>query len=170
VNDLLACFKKKYRKKIRHLLITDQALYQNPFNLMILCSLINEKGLKEHLTRTDLYRDLHNFLIEKAQERIDEDVLEKTVMILLYKVAYKAYTDGKRCYLTKSDYPTKELKKLCVSGFLYQKSRPSRRREVHFNFSHLTIVEYLSAQHLKRLGDEELDINCYIYPHLCTLN
>jgi hypothetical protein len=149
----MQCFKKEHRKAITDLLCYEADLCCNPLNLMILCALVKDKGLKEHYDRTELYEDLHCFLKEKARNRLEEDEdLETTVMIPLYKLAYEAYADNRRCYLTEKDYPAKKLDKMCISGFIYKKLRPSRRREVLFHFSHLTIVEYLSAQHLKHLN------------------
>jgi hypothetical protein len=76
------------RPRIEDQLNEEKDLARNPLNLYIMCTLMNEKGLRPHTSRTALYEDLHNFIAEKArcQMMLSPEAMRQTVLQPLYKL------------------------------------------------------------------------------------
>jgi hypothetical protein len=149
--------KCEYQAQLKAQLEEEDEMCRNPLNLFILCTLINEDGIETRTSRVELYKDLYKFLLRKAALRMErsEDELRESVLKPLYQLAYKAYLKD-RCFVTEEDLGGDLGKALCAAGFLWKEVRVSRFDSVaRFAFSHKTFVEFLCAQEMQQMSEED---------------
>ncbi|ELT89381.1 hypothetical protein CAPTEDRAFT_202699 [Capitella teleta] len=132
-------------------------LCSNPLNLTLLC-LLREEDTQLRITRTALYTSIHRIIRRKAGERMDltEAEVEESLLRPLYQFAFEAHQKNETVVREKDSKKVKNFQRICEVGYLTNEVIISRlQKEVRFQFTHKTFVEFLTAKHIAEMDREE---------------
>ncbi|ELU01319.1 hypothetical protein CAPTEDRAFT_215869 [Capitella teleta] len=132
-------------------------LCSNPLNLTLLC-LLREEDTQLRITRTALYTEIHRIIRRKAGERMDltEAEVEESLLRPLYQFAFEAYQRNETVVREKDSKKVENFQRICQVGYLTNEVIISRlQKEVRFQFTHKTFVEFLTAKHIAEMDQEE---------------
>ncbi|ELT93384.1 hypothetical protein CAPTEDRAFT_201959 [Capitella teleta] len=147
-------------------------LCSNPLNLTLLC-LLREEDTQLMTTRTALYTSIHRIIKQKAAKRLKliEAEVEESLLRPLYQFAFEAHRKNETVVREKDSKKVKNFQRICQVGYLTNEVIISRlQKEVRFQFTHKTFVEFLTAKHIAEMDREERMnwmqhlryANCYI--------
>ncbi|ELU15669.1 hypothetical protein CAPTEDRAFT_208219 [Capitella teleta] len=132
-------------------------LCSNPLNLTLLC-LLREEDTQLRITRTALYTSIHRIIRRKAGERMDltEAEVEESLLRPLYQFAFEAHQKNETVVREKDSKKVENFQRICEVGYLTNEVIISRlQKEVRFQFTHKTFVEFLTAKHIAEMDREE---------------
>ncbi|ELT97839.1 hypothetical protein CAPTEDRAFT_210459 [Capitella teleta] len=132
-------------------------LCSNPLNLTLLC-LLREEDTQLRITRTALYTEIHRIIRRKAGERMDltEAEVEESLLRPLYQFAFEAHQKNETVVREKDSKKVQNFQRICEVGYLTNEVIISRlQKEVRFQFTHKTFVEFLTAKHIAEMDREE---------------
>ncbi|ELU15240.1 hypothetical protein CAPTEDRAFT_195773, partial [Capitella teleta] len=147
-------------------------LCSNPLNLTLLC-MLREEDTQLRITRTALYTSIHRIIRQKAGERmhLTEAEVEESLLRPLYQFAFEAHQKNETVVREKDSKKVKNFQRICEVGYLTNEVIISRlQKEVRFQFTHKTFLEFLTAKHIAEMDCEERlnwmqhlrYANCYI--------
>ncbi|ELT87825.1 hypothetical protein CAPTEDRAFT_206205, partial [Capitella teleta] len=153
-------------------------LCSNPLNLTLLC-LLREEDTQLMITRTALYTSIHRIIKQKAAKRLKliEAEVEESLLRPLYQFAFEAHQKNETVVREKDSKKVKNFQRICQVGYLTNEVIISRlQKEVRFQFTHKTFVEFLTAKHIAEMDREERlnwmqhlrYANCQIWNGLAT--
>ncbi|ELU08675.1 hypothetical protein CAPTEDRAFT_215083 [Capitella teleta] len=141
-------------------------LCSNPLNLTLLC-LLREEDTQLRITRTALYTSIHRIIKQKAAKRLKlieagermdliEAKVEESLLRPLYQFAFEAHQKNETVVREKDSKKVKNFQRICEVGYLTNEVIISRlQKEVRFQFTHKTFVEFLAAKHIAEMDQEE---------------
>ncbi|ELT87521.1 hypothetical protein CAPTEDRAFT_201655 [Capitella teleta] len=132
-------------------------LCSNPLNLTLLC-LLREEDTQLRITRTALYTSIHRIIRRKAGERMDltEAKVEESLLRPLYQFAFEAHQKNETVVREKDSKKVANFQRICKVGYLTNEVIISRlQKEMRFQFTHKTFVEFLTAKHIAEMDREE---------------
>ncbi|ELU03125.1 hypothetical protein CAPTEDRAFT_198311 [Capitella teleta] len=133
-------------------------LGKNPLMLTLLCLLHTEKDVRTR-SQTELYSEIHDFILRKASERMEltEEYVEKQLLRPLSQLAFEAFENGEHV-LHEMDFERAGLssEEFCEVGYLARDILiRGIKQERRYSFTHRTFLEFLAAKHLVLMADEE---------------
>ncbi|ELU14900.1 hypothetical protein CAPTEDRAFT_185549 [Capitella teleta] len=132
-------------------------LCSNPLNLTLLC-LLREEDTQLMITRTALYTAIHRIIKQKAAKRLKliEAEVEESLLRPLYQFAFEAHQKNETVVREKDSKKVQNFQRICEVGYLTNEVIISRlQKEVRFQFTHKTFVEFLTAKHIAEMDREE---------------
>ncbi|ELT87817.1 hypothetical protein CAPTEDRAFT_194205 [Capitella teleta] len=132
-------------------------LCSNPLNLTLLC-LLREEDTQLRITRTALYTSIHRIIKQKAAKRLKliEAEVEESLLRPLYQFAFEAHQKNETVVREKDSKKVQNFQRICEVGYLTNEVIISRlQKEVRFQFTHKTFVEFLTAKHIAEMDREE---------------
>jgi hypothetical protein len=141
-------------------LLSDQELKQfcrNPLYLFLMCALFKESGSPSPKSRWRKFQALHNFIITKACNRLNEDQMKRRVLTPLYRLAFDANFRG-WSVLLEEDLVAVSVSGdvLCDAGFLVKSVKiQGLKPVVRYFFHHKSFQEFFSVLHVLSLDSLE---------------
>ncbi|ELU15272.1 hypothetical protein CAPTEDRAFT_193746 [Capitella teleta] len=132
-------------------------LCSNPLNLTLLC-LLREEDTQLRITRTALYTSIHRIIKQKAAKRLKltEAEVEESLLRPLYQFAFEAHQKNETVVREKDSKKVQNFQRICEVGYLTNEVIISRlQKEVRFQFTHKTFVEFLTAKHIAEMDRKE---------------
>ncbi|ELU13309.1 hypothetical protein CAPTEDRAFT_204237 [Capitella teleta] len=133
-------------------------LGKNPLMLTLLCLLHTEKDVRTR-TQTELYSEIHDFILRKVIERmkLTEEDIEHRLLRPLYQLTFEAFENGEDVLLER-DFERAGLssEEVCEVGYLTRDILiRGIKQEQRYSFTHRTFLEFLASKHLVLMAAEE---------------
>ncbi|ELT98336.1 hypothetical protein CAPTEDRAFT_205618 [Capitella teleta] len=152
--DALQCTQFKSLLEVNEV----ENLCKNPLHLTLLCLLHIETDVRTR-TQTELYSEIHDFILRKVIKRmkLTEEDIEHRLLRPLYQLAFEAFENGEDV-LHESDFERAGLlsEEVCEVGYLARDILiRGIKQERRYSFTHRTFLEFLAAKHLVLIAAEE---------------
>ena len=133
-------------------------LMKTPLYLLYLCILLEDGQGDLPRSRTEVYQNITNIIVNKTSDKLGiEKEACSEAFAELCKLAYGGILDKKMVF-EERDLPKEKVRRdiMIAFGFLMEKMSKSRLAPKKlFNFNHKTVQEFLTANHVNEMEEEE---------------
>ena len=133
-------------------------LMKTPLYLLYLCILLEDGHGDLPRSRTEVYQNITNIVVNKTSDRLGiEKGACSEAFAELCKLAFRGILD-KKMEFEERDLPKEKMRRdiMLAFGFLTEKMSKSRLAPKRlFSFNHKTVQEFLAANHVTEMEEEE---------------